>query len=300
MEKEGENKSEELEQLESESTEDSGDDKGDERDDEGEATGDGTEGEGDEGEGDESGEGESEGEDLEEITGRLAALEDSTKEKDAEITWLRNQLASRRETEPKGGERGEQDGEFNLDDIAKRLVDKDPRSAAKVIIEIAQKIADQRAADAVKRSSGMIESTRRVEAAKLEDRNNIMADYGEYLDDPEFQSTMERVYDGLTNNKKNYIPDAGYAAASTAARLIDRKRAAKNGKRNGVKEVRREAPNNPVEPDTHDYKKIKTINGIPDKFLKPDEKRAALAAVKKMGIKESEWVDAFKEQNMGS
>ena len=248
----------------------------------------GSEGDGEEGESDSPAEpDETDGSD--ELASRLEALESKVDEKDAEITFLRGEIAKRgRETEKAKPD----DDELNLDDITAGLTDKDPKNAARKIIELANKIADKKVAALRAETNGLLNTTQQINAAKETDRKNVEADFDAALfDNKEFTETMTRIFQNL-NKGGRYIPDSLYTAAATAKHLIDKK-AAKNGK--PIKEVR-SAPKNPVEADTHDYSKAKTINDLP---ASDREKSAMRGALKKMpGVTEKQYVENWLAENV--
>ena len=226
------------------------------------------------------------------IQSQLDALSSKLDEKDAEITFLRGEVARR----DRGGEKAKaEDDEFNLDEIVADLTNKDPKVAARKIIELSNKIADKKVAAIRAETTNLLTSNQAVIQAKQTDRDNVAAEFAGYLDDPRFEAVLTTTFKGL-NRGGRYIPDSLYAAASTAARIIDRERAAKNGKsKNGVKEVRPGAPKNPIEPDTHDYSKAVRID---DLKMTDREKLAAKGALKKMtGVTEKQWVENWKEIN---
>lgn len=250
------------------------------------------EGEGGDEEGDEGGEGGDEGDDSG-VSERLSALESKLDEKDAEITFLRGEVAKRRETgatpkAPAG------DTEYNLDEIAAKLTDKDPKTAAKAIVDIAKDIASKELAKLRDETTTILSSNEQIRVAKETDRQNVLGEFGEYLDDKDFVGAMTEIFNSTARAAGGkYVPDSLYLAAAAASRMIDKKRAAKTNGKNGVTPRKPAAPANPVDGDAHDYSKVKTIAGIPDSMLPARDKIAAKGVVRKMGITEKEWVENF-------
>lgn len=230
-----------------------------------------------------------------ELEARFTALESKLDEKDAEITFLRGEIAKRGRTEEKVDDKG--GDEFSIDDIAKQLSAADGgKTAAKTIIDLATKIAEKKFESLRRETSTMLTSNQQVVAAKEADRQNVLNEFGEYLDDKDFADSMSEIFTRTNRAAGRYVPDSLYTAAATAKLLIDKKRALKNGTKNGVKEKKPNAPANPVDADTHDYSKVVTIDSLP---ATDREKLAMKGALKKMtGVTEKQYVENWKEANI--
>lgn len=231
-----------------------------------------------------------------ELNARFEALETKLDEKDAEITFLRGEI-KKRGTDTTSTKADAAD-EFNIDEIAKQLSVADGgKSAAKAILELANKIADKRLKSVRDETNTAISTSQQIREAKETDRTNVLNEFGEYLDDKDFADTMSEIFTRTNRAAGRYIPDSLYTAAATAKLMIDKKRAAKNGTKNGVKKVGATAPKNPVDNDTHDYSKVKTIDGLGE-LATPREKAAMKGALAKMpGVTEKQYVENWLEEN---
>jgi hypothetical protein len=239
-------------------------------------------------EGEEEGADEEEDSGLEEIRAQLSTLSEKVDEKDAEITFLRGELAKKTKPETK-----DEVDEINMDDLVAKLTDKNPKTAAQAIIELANKIADKKIAAVKTDTTNLLTQNSQVQAAKETDRNATFADFGDYLEDPKFTELMTKEFQKVTRAAGGrYVPDSLYSAAAVAKIAIDKARANGKGK---IKEIKT-APKNPVDQDTNDYSKAVTIDGIPDNVLSPRQKAAAKGVVRKMKIDEKDWVKNFIEQ----
>jgi hypothetical protein len=227
----------------------------------------------------------------EEFEGKLA-------EKDAENVFLRGEvskLTNRREdkvddksTKPL----------IDMDELEKKLTDRDPKVAARALVEVAEKIANDKIEKMRGETGNLLASREAVQAAKESDRTNVLNDFGDYLDDPDFQKDMNDIFVNTAKQAGGrYIKDSLYLAASAAMVITNKKRAAKNGTKNGVHD-RKPAPLvDKVETSTDDYSKMVTIDSIPARFASDKEKAGMRGALKKMtGVTEKQWVQNFMEQ----
>ncbi len=238
-----------------------------------------------------------EGVDPADLIERLDSLETKYGEREQEIIFLRAELAkaNRREPETKKVEADD----FNLDEFVAALTDKDPKVAGRKIFELANKIADKKLAAVRDETTGLLRSNQQITQLKETDRANVMAEFGDYLDDKEFEKIMTDAFNNTSRAAGRYVPDSLYSAAATAARIIDKARAKKNGAKNGVKEVRPSAPRNPVDADTHDYSKAVTIDGLGT--LATAREKAAMKGVlkrlKDQGVTEKQYVENWLAEN---
>jgi len=233
-----------------------------------------------------------------ELIARMDSLETKLDERDAEITFLRGELSKRAEKSDTTKASGD---EINLDEVVAALVDKDPKVSAKKIIELAEKIADKKVAGMRDETGRLLTSSQQINSLKETDRQNVLNDFSEdgYLEDPQFVKVMTELFQNTNKAAGRYIPDSLHLAASSAKVIIDKARAAKTKGKNGVREVRPVAPRNPVEADTHDYSKAKSINDLP---MSDSEKAAARGVVSRLKARgdiknEAEWVDSWLKGN---
>ena len=183
---------------------------------------------------------------------------------------------------------------FDIEDIAKRLTDKDPRVAARTIAEMATKIATQMVQKQQAQTQELVRGSDAERSAKERDRDQTYADFETELDDPDFEKLLTQIFRNNSRANGRYIPDTLYQSAATAKVILDKQRARAAGTKNGVTEVRgrRDSPET-ITADTHDYSKVVTIEGIPNSMMSANEKRAARAAAKTMGVSEKAWVRNF-------
>ena len=231
------------------------------------------------------------------LSSRFDALESRVAEKDAEITFLRGELAKK--NAPAAAVKDAD--AIDMDELTARLTDKDPKVAAKAVVEMAEKIAERKVKAMRDETSGVVAGAEAVRTAKEQDRSNVLADFADYQDEegnwmPDFERTLTALYkDFQKENGGRYVRGGLYMAAATAKTLVDKARARVQGTKNGVTKVRpqRESANR-VESGAEDYSKAKTINDL--SYLSDREKAAARAVAKKMGIKEADWVAMSIEQ----
>ncbi len=242
-------------------------------------------------------EGDDEGVDPADLTARLDSLETKYGEREQEIIFLRAELAKANRREPERVKPEADD--INLDEVVASLTDKDPKVAARKIIELATKIADKKVAGMRDETTGLLRSNQQIVTLKETDRANVMADFGDYLDDKDFEKVMTDVFNNTSRAAGRYVPDSLYSAAATAKHIIDKARAKKAGEKNGVKIVRPGAPKNPVEADTHDYSKAVTIDGLGT--LATAREKAAMKGVlkrlKDQGVTEKQYVENWLAEN---
>src|SRR5712671_4041387 len=97
--------------------------------------------EGGEDEGGDEGAGEGD-ESVSELAARLDAFQDRLTEKDTEITYLRGEL--KRATTQQTTTKKDDEPLFDMDELVAQLTNKDPKVAAKAVVELAEKIADRK------------------------------------------------------------------------------------------------------------------------------------------------------------
>lgn len=218
-------------------------------------------------------------------------------EKEQENVFLRGEIAKltrAREQETARPPEKVDEPLFNYEDIARRLVDKDPRVAARTIEEMATKIATRMIEKGQIQTQEMVRGSDQERSAKERDRDQTYADFERELDDPDFEKLLTQIFRNNTRANGRYVPDTLYQSAATAKVILDKQRARAAGTKNGVTEVRgrRESPET-ITADTHDYSKVVTIEGIPNNMMSANEKRAARAAARTMGVSEKAWVRNF-------
>lgn len=232
----------------------------------------------------------------------LAALRDEIAELKAERTFLRGEVAKKpavvqaptpapRQTDPVEAIVAGLD----MDVLAARITDKDPKVGIKAVVDIAKEVAKAMVAEGLKDARGYTDASQVERAQKETDIATTMSEFGDDMErygQPFMDALQTNLNDITEAAGGRYIRGAMAKAAAITKVAFDRRAAAQRNTIRGVTRVRPQgAPASQTNvSDADSYANIKTIQGIPDNLMSARDKAAARRVAQQMGVKESEWV----------